>query len=46
MSTASVEDLPYVTFADHLAVDEASEVRNEWVGGWVCRWREGRSGTA
>lgn len=35
MSTASVEGLPYVTFADYLAVDEASDVRNEWVGGRV-----------
>ncbi len=36
MSTASVEELPYVTFADYLALDEASEIRHEWVGGRVC----------
>lgn len=35
MSTASVEELPYVTFADYLAIDEASQVRHEWVGGRV-----------
>ncbi len=35
MSAASVEELPYVTFADYLAIDQASEVRHEWVGGRV-----------
>lgn len=35
MSTATVEQLPFVTFADYLQLDEASEVRHEWVGGRV-----------
>lgn len=33
MTSAAVEILPFVTFADYLAFDEASEVRHEWVGG-------------
>ena len=35
MSTAAVDEPPFVTFADYLALDEASEVRHEWVGGRV-----------
>ncbi len=35
MSTASVENLPFVTFAGYLALDEAADVRHEWVGGRV-----------
>lgn len=35
MSTASVEQLPYVTFADYLALDQDADVRHEWVAGRV-----------
>ncbi len=35
MITASIEALPYITFADYLAVDGASDARHEWVGGRI-----------
>ncbi|MBC7374221.1 MAG: Uma2 family endonuclease, partial [Frankiales bacterium] len=35
MSTASVEPLPHVTFADYLALDKVADVRHEWAAGRV-----------
>ena len=35
VAPASVESLPYVTFEDYLALDQASDLRHEWVGGRV-----------